>query len=274
MKDEIIVIEQLPVITQRLQMIKEEVTEKVARATSLVCTADTVKEIKVVRANLTKDFKDFEERRKAVKKAVMTPYDEFEAVYRECVSDTFKKADQELKNKIDSVENELKENKAEEVKAYFYEYRKSKGIDFISFENANINVTLSASLKGLKEQAKAFVDRIVDDLVLIDTQDHKEEILYEYKNHLNVSAAITTVVNRYIAIEEQKAKEEERKAMERAEEAATEKVTDALTLSKEQPIAPPAEKEPRLTLKFTVRATRSKLKELKEFLEKGGYDYE
>lgn len=274
MKEEIIVIEQLPVITQRLQMIKEEVTKKVARATSLVCTADTVKEIKVVRANLTKDFKDFEERRKAVKKAVMTPYDEFEAVYRECVSDTFKKADQELKNKIDSVENELKEKKAEEVKAYFYEYRQSKGIDFISFENANINVTLSASLKGLKEQAKAFVDRIVDDLVLIDTQDHKEEILYEYKNHLNVSAAITTVVNRYIAIEEQNAKEEERKAMEQAEEAATEKVTDALTLSKEQPIAPPAEKEPRLTLKFTVRATRSKLKELKEFLEKGGYDYE
>ena len=29
-----------------------------------------------------------------------------------------------------------------------------------------------------------------------------------------------------------------------------------------------------LTLKFTVKATRTKLKALKEFLENGGYDYE
>ena len=29
-----------------------------------------------------------------------------------------------------------------------------------------------------------------------------------------------------------------------------------------------------LTLKFTVRGTRKKLKELKQFLEIGGYDYE
>ena len=29
-----------------------------------------------------------------------------------------------------------------------------------------------------------------------------------------------------------------------------------------------------LTLKFTVRGTRTKLKELKQFLESGGYDYE
>ena len=29
-----------------------------------------------------------------------------------------------------------------------------------------------------------------------------------------------------------------------------------------------------LTLKFTVRGTKTKLKELKQFLESGGYDYE
>ena len=32
--------------------------------------------------------------------------------------------------------------------------------------------------------------------------------------------------------------------------------------------------EETLTLKFTVRGTRTKLKELKQFLESGGYDYE
>ena len=41
-------------------------------------------------------------------------------------------------------------------------------------------------------------------------------------------------------------------------------------------IEPPKvdEQEEILTLKFKVRGTRTKLKELKKFLEDGGYDYE
>lgn len=277
MNKEIIVVKQLPIIEQQLQAIKTEVTAKVENALSLVCTEDTVKEVKAVRAELNKDFKEFEERRKTVKKAIMTPYEAFETVYKDCVSDTYKKADVELKAKIDNVENELKAQKTADVKAYFDECLQSKGIDFVTYENANINVTLSASMKSLKEQAKTFVDRICDDLHLIDTQEYKDEILYEYKQSLNVSGAITTVLNRYKAIEEAKAAEEERKAKEQAEKEAAakvEKVVETLTPPTAEPIAPPVEEEPVLTLKFTVRAKRSKLKELKEFLNNGGYDYE
>ena len=174
---------------------------------------------------------------------------------------------------MDSVENEIKAKKTKEVSDYFNEYLQSKGIDFVIFDNANINVTLSASMKSLKEQAKAFIDKIADDLALIDTQEHKDEILYEYKQSLNVSNAITTVANRYKAIEEAKAREEERKAREQAEAEAAAKV-EALTPPTVEPIAPPVEEEPILTLKFTVRGTRTKLRELKEFLERGDFDYE
>ena len=87
-------------------------------------------------------------------------------------------------------------------------YLNSKNIDFVTFESANINVTLTASMKSLKEQAKNFIDKIVDDLNLIDTQEHKAEILVEYKQSLNVSQAITTVTNRFKAIEEENAKQE------------------------------------------------------------------
>jgi len=272
MSNELIVIKQLPEIEEHLQTIKTLVTAKVEKALSLVCTEDTVKDVKVVRAELNKEFKEFEERRKAVKKAIMTPYEAFDTVYKDCVSDTYKKADTELKFKIDSVESELKEQKRNEVFCYFEELCEANSLDFITFENANINVTLSASMKSLKEQAKTFIDRICEDLHLIDTQEHKDEILYEYKHSLNVSGAITTVVNRYKAIEEQKAREEERKAREQAEAEAAAKVTETLTPPTAEPIAPPIEEEPILTLNFTVRATRSKLKELKEFLNNGGYE--
>lgn len=277
MENNIIQVKQLPIIVEQLHEVKAEVTAKVEQALSLVCTEDTVKDVKKVRSELNKELKDYEERRKAVKKAIMTPYEQFETVYKDCISDTYKKADTELKGKIDSVENELKEQKKAEIKGYFDEYLTATGIDFVTFENANINVTLSASMKSLKEQAKAFIDKIVDDLNLINTQEHKDDILYEYKASLNVSAAITTVTNRYKAIEAAKAREEERKAREQAEaEAAAkvESVVEAVMPPTVEPIAPPVEEEKTYTLKFTVRGTMPQLKALKEFLNNGGYDYE
>ena len=277
MNNEIIKVTQLPIIVEQLHEVKAEVTAKVEQTLSLVCTEDTVKDVKKVRSELNKELKDYEDRRKAVKTAIMKPYNDFEEIYKDCISDTYKKADAELKNKIDSVENELKAQKTAEVKAYFDEYLQSKGIDFVTFENAHINVTLSASMKSPKEQAKTFVDKIVDDLNLIDTQEHKDEIFYEYKQSLNVSNAITTVVNRYKAIEEAKAREEERKAREQAEaEAAAkvERVVEAVAPPTVEPIAPPVEEEKTYTLKFIVRGTMPKLKALKEFLNNRGYDYE
>nr|DAG75294.1 MAG TPA: Protein of unknown function (DUF1351) [Caudoviricetes sp.] len=277
MENNIIQVKQLPIIVEQLHEVKAEVTAKVEQALSLVCTENTVKDVKKVRSELNKELKDYEERRKAVKKAIMTPYEQFEAVYKDCISDTYKKADTELKGKIDNVENELKEQKKAEVKGYFDEYLSATGIDFVTFENANINVTLSASMKSLKEQAKAFIDKIVDDLNLIDTQEHKDEILYEYKQSVNVSAAITTVTNRYKAIEAAKAREEERKAREQAEaEAAAkvESVVESVAPPTVEPIAPPVDEEKTYTLKFTVRGTMPRLKALKEFLNNGGYDYE
>lgn len=277
MDKEIIAVKQLPIIVEQLHEVKAEVTAKVEQALSLVCTEDTVKDVKKVRSELNKELKDYEERRKAVKKAIMTPYEQFEAVYKDCISDTYKKADTELKGKIDSVENELKEQKRKEVKDYFEELCEANSLDFITFENANINVTLSASMKSLKDQARNFVFKIVDDLNLIDTQEHKDEILYEYKQSLNVSNAITTVANRYKAIEKAKAREEERKAREQAETEAVakvESVVEAVAPPTVEPIAPPVEEEKTYTLKFTVRGTMPQLKALKEFLNNGGYDYE
>lgn len=272
-KKEMIAVKQLPIIVEQLQQVKAEVAAKVDFALRLVCTEDTVKDVKKVRSELNKELAEYEASRKAVKKAILTPYEQFEVVYKDCVSDTYKKADTELKHKIDSVENELKAQKAAEVKAYFGEYLQSKGIDFVTFESAHINVTLSASMKSLKEQAKAFIDKIADDLALIDTQEHKDEILYEYKQYLNVSNAITMVTYRYKAIEAAKAAEEELKAREQAAAEAAAKV-EAVAPPTVEPIAPPVEEEKTYTLKFTVRGTMPQLKALKEFLNNGGYDYE
>ena len=276
MNNEIIVVKQLPVIVEQLQTVKADVMARVEKALSLVCTEETVVEVKNVRAAINKEFKGWEERRKEVKKAIISPYEQFETIYKDCITDVFKMADTELKVKIDNVENEIKEKRAEEVKRYFYEYADSKGVggEFLSFDKANINVTLSASMKSLKEQAKAFIDRICDDLNLIETQEHKDEIFYEYKRSLNVSGAIKTVVERYRAIEEAKAREAERQAKFEAEQKAAEKVEMVVeTLTPPTVVTPAETKEEIYTLQFTVKGTKAQLRAVKEFLEKGGYEY-
>jgi hypothetical protein len=281
MSNEIIVVKQLPIIVEQLAQVKETVIQRVQTATSLICTDETVKEVKKARAELNNEFKSWEEKRKEVKTAVMTPYEQFEAVYKDCVSDTYKKADAELKAKIEGVEKELKQKKADEVKEYFNEYRESAGIDFVTFEQANINVTISASMKSLKEQAKAFIDRIDDDLALIDTQEHKAEILVEYKKTLNASAAVTGVNARFKAIEDEKRRIKEAEERRAAEEQRIAEITSALP-EPEPEIIPPVEEqvleeqphEPQYTLHFKVTATKDKLKALKVFLDNGGYKYE
>lgn len=274
MSNEIIVVKQLPVIEQQLAQIKETVNERVSAAMKLVCTEDTVKAVKKARTELNAEFKAWEDKRKEVKTAVMTPYEKFEAVYKDCISDSYKAADKDLKQKIDEVEQELKSKKAAEVKSYFEEYLASKDIDFVTYEQAGINVTLSASLKSLKEQAKAFIDRIVSDLALIETfTDLKAEILVEYKKSLNVSDAITGVKARAKAVQEEQARQEA-EAEKRAAEAQR---VEAIKAAIPEAVAAPAEvqpEEPKLTLRFTVKATKTKLRELKKFLDEGGYTYE
>ena len=287
---DLIVVKQLPQIEEHLKELSLDVDKKVENAKNLVCTEENVTTIKQIRASLNKEFKEVENQRKIVKEQILAPYMQFEEIYKMYISDKYKSADNDLKAKIDSTENELKNIKEQEIKDYFEEYKKANNIDFVAYSQARINVTLSASRKSLKEQAKQFIDKIVDDLKLIDTQEHKTEILVEYKQSLNISQAITSVTNRFKAIEEEKKRQEElkRKQLEEAQRRADESIraqTEATRQALENFIpkteetilqAPVIEEkqEEILTLRFTVKGTRTKLRELKQFLENGGYDYE
>ena len=283
MSKDLIIIKQLPQIEEHLKELSTEIDKKVENAKCLVCTEESVKTIKQVRADLNKEFKGLEEQRKTVKEQILAPYMQFEEVYKTYVSKKYKSADADLKQKIDSTENELKRQKEQEIKDYFEEYKIANNIDFVNYEQAKINVTLTASKKSLKEQVKIFIDKIRDDLQLIETQECKEEILIEYKQNLNVSKSIQDVANRHKLLEEEKRKQNELKNKEleeaqkqadlsiREQEIETKKALDNFVIE-----APKVEQkqEPILILKFKARGTRTKLKELKKFLEDGGYDYE
>ena len=168
--NELIVLKQTAIIEEGLRSKKSEIEAKIAFAKNIVCTEESVKQVKDIRAFLNKEFAELETQRKELKAQVLAPYEAFELVYKECASDIYKSADKDLKTKIDEIEDGIKAEKTEKVVEYFNEYQQSRHIECITYDRANINVTLSTSLKSLKDQAKAFIDKVSDDLALIDTQ--------------------------------------------------------------------------------------------------------
>lgn len=254
---------------------------------NITFTEETIKEAKEEKAKINKFKKQVADYRKNIVTEYNKPIKIFEDTAKETenlLTDTYSTINVQVAN----FENKQKQLKEQEVKEYFEEYKTANNIDFIEYEKARINVTLTASMKSLKEQAKAFIDKIVDDLNLIKTQEHKAEILVEYKETLNVSQAITSVTARFKAIEEEKKRQEEikQRQLEEAQKKAdenikkqtekTKKALDNFNLTHQEILQAPVEEkqEEILTLKFTVKGTRTKLRELKQFLESGGYDYE
>lgn len=290
MESQIITIKQLPIIEERLQLIKAEIDAKTQHVLALDCNDATVKAIKSLRADLNKDFSELEEKRKEVKRAVMSPYERFEEVYTECVTNIYKQTDAILKGRIAIVENAIKANKDKEVKAYYDEYAESLGIDFVPYEKSGITVTLSASAKKLKEQAAAYLDRIADELKLIATQpqDLQPEILVEYKRTVNVAYSIQTVIERKKAIEEEAERARQQAEQQTIYEAAEARVDEAVESYGEEQheaIAPPtvaeAQEHPAKLYRvaFAVYGSFEGVKLVKnflanDFLKNGGKKYE
>lgn len=264
---------QLPIIEQRLRELKDKVNRRTAEALALVCTEDKVQAVKAERAKLNQEFSILEDQRKAVKAAILKPYDEFEAVYKECVSDAFKAADAALKGKIDSVESELKRRCEEGLRAYFDELCAVHHLDWLSYERAGVTVDMaSAKAKTpskLRRQLSEFVARINDSVNAIADMENADEIMVEFQRTLDAAGAICTVSERHRRIEAQKAAQEARRAEQEREDEMVRRV---------EALAPPVVKEetPEQIFKctFTVRATKPQLRKLKEFLKMEGIQYE
>lgn len=274
---ELIQVVQLPVIQERLRSMKEAIDREVSEACSLACTEETIQAVKNKRAELRKLLDGLEGQRKAVKSAVMGPYNAFETVYKECVADALKSADIALKGKIDEVESEQKRRCEDGLQKYFAELCAVHHLDWLTYERAGIKVDMaSAKAKTpgrLRKQLAEFVVRVNDGVNLISSMDNADEIMVEFRECLDASKAIGIVLERHRRIEEEAASKSERETAKAKENEGVQRVLE-VQKSYLQPPTVVAPEEPLLKCTFTVRATKAQLKRIKEFLEKEGIQYE
>ena len=146
---QVIELQQLPIIVERLHIVKADIERRTAEATSLICTEETYKSVKDARAQLTKEFKEYEAQRTAIKSKILEPYNAFEQVYRECVTAPFQQADAELKQKIADVTSGIVAQKTEALMDYYGELVEAADIDWLDNLTYRPKVNMSDSLTSL-----------------------------------------------------------------------------------------------------------------------------
>ena len=269
-----------PVIYENLLDLQERVASITDIVNGLPREPENLPQVKKARADLRRYFESLEEQRKAVKAAVMAPYNDAEAKYKALVSGPIGQADKLCKDFVDGVEASMKRQCEEGLREYFSELCAVNHVEFLKFEQAGIVIDMASSRqktpKKLREQLAQFVSRVSSDLDSISEMEDAEEILVEYKQSLNLSSAIGIVLDRHRRIQQQREESISRASVKASELEAVHKV-DAI--APPAPVQPPKE-ERRYTISFTLRPTEAQMKklrplliELKDFLIQEGIEY-
>lgn len=196
--NEIMTIKQVPVIEDMLDEVSCEIENNLHSEISSLNFIDekSLAQAKKARANIRKNFLLFEERRKLLKSNIMKPYIKFEELYKEKIAKKFESALQIMDDQIHSKEKEIIEEKTEKIRIYFDEYCTAHNIKHISFEDMNLKVLMTGSLKSYMSKVKEFLDKVIVDLKVIYNELNPEDtlnILREYKQSFNLSSAILAV---------------------------------------------------------------------------------
>lgn len=275
--NEIVKIEQMPKVFSQLEKIGEIIKKKTSDLDKLECTEANKQEVKSRRTEINNTLALLEAKKKEIKNKLLEPYNVFEEKYNKECKEKLQSASSILTEKINAIEIQQKLEKEQELREFADEYFNHYMIkDVVKFEDIGLNITLSASIKSLKEQTKAFCERISNDLKLIDLEEYKDEIVIEYLKNLDFAKSKMIVIERHRQLEEIKKREEELKAQQEQEQEVVEKVEEVV-----EEIKPPVEiidveaqeVEEIFTATFTVKATKAKLKALKNFMESEEIEY-
>lgn len=280
----------LPVIEEQLRTLKPDIEKRVAAAMKMVCTEENLAEIRALRATMNKESEALHKQKMAIIDEVTKPIDDFNDVYKDCVSDPYQAADNALKQKISEVENGMKTACEDAVKKFFTDLITVHHLPWLPYERVGIKVSLTDARsktqppKKFQTQITQYVESVAADVQTINGMQDAGEIMAEYRQCFNLTRSIQTVTDRHQRIESAKREQEAREAaraaeMERAAavqaaalEAPAAPVPPAVPVAVERPapvIATPAT----VRCRFEVEGTIDQLKLLKRFLVQNGFTY-
>ena len=267
--NEIVKIEQMPIVFEQLEKIGTLIEEKTKDLDKLECTEENKQEVKNRRTEINNTLKVLEDKRKEIKNKLLEPYDVFNAKYENECKTKLEFASGLLKGKIDYIEQQQLLEKENIIRNFAEQHIIINHLEHnLMFEDFPLNITLSASIKSLQEQVLAFIEKVKSDLKLIDMEEYKEEILIEYNKTLNFVDSKTKVIERHRQLEELKKQQESIQEKIQEETKIEEKV--------EEVVAPKEiiEDTEVITVQFTITDTKEKIIKLREYMKENEIHYE
>lgn len=162
---------------------------------SIELTDENVKDVKGVLAKANRAIKELNDRRIAIKKEIMEPYDDFANQIKE-IESIVKKADTRLRNEVRSLEEKERERKKEEIRTIWnkrisqYEY--AKLMDFEDFiQNKHMNKT--TTMKSVEDEMVKFLESSENDLSLLAETERKNEAFELYRESKDLGIVINTI---------------------------------------------------------------------------------
>lgn len=196
---------QAPEFGERLAALKSEWEARASAAESLEVSDENRTEARNLRAEIRKQFEAIEGQRKDALAPVRAKIDAFNAIYKECVTDAFSRADGALKAKIDAIESGMKSKCEERLRIYWAELCAANNIGNIPFDALGIRIGLTESRqktpKKLMDALQARASEIRSDMDAISRMDGAEEIMAEYRQTYNFAQSVGIVTDRRRRIE-------------------------------------------------------------------------
>lgn len=262
--NDIVRIETMPKVFSQLEEIGKFIDEQVKDIDTLACTEENKQEVKRRRTEVNNTLKILEDRRKEIKTKLLEPYEIFNEKYENECKGKLQSASEILKTKIDTIEEEQKKEKENELREFAQQHIETNNLqDIINFENIGLNITLSASMSSLKDQIVEFCKKIRQDLDLINLEEFKEEMLVEYKNNLDFAQSKIIVSNRHKMLNELKEKQNEINEEKQREKQIINNIEKIIEIPEEI-----------IEIQFTIKTTKTKAKKVKDFLLTEGIEYE
>lgn len=189
---DIVVSPKIGEIDFNLDSLKESLTEGVAPYKNLVVTEDNLKESKADLATLRKVRTELDDKKKAVKKAFMEPYTQFENKVKECFA-IIDEPIQSIDGAVKGFEAERKAARKEECRK-IYESEVGEWAEFIPFDRIFNEKWLNATAKDkdIVDAVQAEIIRVQNDINAIHAlgSEIEDECVKAYKQAGTITAAI------------------------------------------------------------------------------------
>ncbi len=250
-------------LSERYVAVRDELNELVESVKDVVVTEEYLVEATAIQRKVNALWNEIEDKRKEYHKYVDSIfYDPIAEKIEKEIKIVYQEWENTFKAEKTRVENQLLENRVNEVSAWFSETAKESGLEWLTLNDAlnqkAVKITRKNKAADIVKSANAFIEKVKDDIAVLRDGYGDEEIA-EYRKTFNAASAIATV----------------RARNEEIEKAKQVQFTPEAPLVQEvvEPQAPQAQADGKMTRVWELTGTREQLVALAKTAIKLGVEY-